>query len=254
MNRNLFFILLKNEVAEQFRSRKLIAIVFVFLFFGLMSPITAMFMPEIFASISESQNIKIEIPDPVWTDAVVQYVKNMSQMISFILIIVYMGIIAREKENGILVFLLVKPVSRSAFMLSKYASVCIAVFAGISASFIAASFYTFLFFEGFVVMDFLLLNLFLMLNLMSTLFIVVLFSSLFKSQIIAGILSFFVYLIISLTSQFEKLAEFLPSGLLVQGNNAISGQNISLIPVFSTILLMAACVVISIVNFRKWEA
>ncbi len=249
-----FFSLLKNELAEQFRSGKLIVIGFLFLFFGLVSPITAMFMPEIIGSISKSQNISIVVPEPTWLDAVTQYVKNLSQMSSFILIIVYMGIIAREKENGILVFLLVKPVKRSSYIFSKYLSVTIAAILGMTASFTAATFYTFLFFEGFQLSNFLILNLLLLLNIVSTLFIVVLFSSLFKSQIVAGVLSFAVYLIFSLGAQIREISKFLPSGLLTEGNNAVAGTTLSFVPVFATVMLCFLCVALSQISFRRWEA
>ena len=65
---------MKNELAEQLRSGKLIVLVFVFLFFGLVSPVTAMFMPDIISSISKSQNISIVVPEPTWLDAVTQFV------------------------------------------------------------------------------------------------------------------------------------------------------------------------------------
>ncbi len=254
MNKNLLFPLLKNELAEQLRSGKLIVLVFVFLFFGLVSPVTAMFMPDIISSISKSQNISIVVPEPTWLDAVTQYVKNLSQMISFVLIIVYMGIIAREKENGILVFLLVKPVKRSSYIFSKYISVTIAAVLGMSASFAACSFYTYLFFDGFLLTNFVYLNLLIFLNIISTLFMVVFFSSLFKSQILAGVMSFVAYLVFSIGSQLKELSEFLPSGLLIQGNNAVLGAKVSITPVIATIVLCMLCVVISQILFRKWEA
>ncbi|MDD3740062.1 MAG: ABC transporter permease subunit [Bacteroidales bacterium] len=254
MNRNILFVLLKNEIAEQFRSRKLIVVLVVFFIFGLLSPITAMFMPDIISSVSESQNIKIEVPPPTWTDAVMQYIKNMTQIISFVLIITYMGVVAREKENGILVFLLVKPVKRSAIIISKYISVFFVAIIAILVSFIVSSFYTYLFFEGFIIQDFLLQNLFILFSVCSTLFVVVLFSSIFKSQIVAGILSFVAYLLISLTSQIESVSEYLPSGLIAQCNNIMQGEELSFIPIIGSIVFMSLCVVISIISFRKWEA
>lgn len=254
MSNNVFFAILKNEIAEQIRSGKSIVIVFVFLFFGILSPITAMYMPEIIGSISESQNIKIVVPEPTWLDAVTQYVKNLSQMGSFILIIVYMGVIAREKENGILVFLLVKPVKRSIYVMSKYISVTLAASVGIAGAFVASTFYTYIFFDGFEILSYTYFNLFMLLNILSTIYIVVLFSMLFKSQILAGIFSFALYLIFGLGAQIKALANFLPSGLLEQGNNAILGLPINYTPVAATIVLCLACVVISHLAFRKWEA
>lgn len=254
MGKNVFFALLKNEIAEQFRSKKIIVVIIVFLFFGLMSPVMAMFMPEIIASVSKSQNINIVVPPPTWLDSVAQYIKNLSQMSSFVLIIVYMGIVAKEKENGILVFLLVKPVKRYSYILSKYASVTIVAILGITISFIAAASYTYVFFDDFKIVNFIYLNLLMLLNIISTLFIVVLFSSLFKTQILAGIVSFAVYLIFNLAAQIKPMSDFLPSGLIIQGNKAIAETPISFTPVILTLVLCVLCILLSQIRFRNWEA
>ncbi len=112
MKNSAFYILLKKEVRELFRSGKAIVFVVVFLFFGLLSPIAAKYLPAIIGSIGETQKIQIIIPEPSWLDAVAQYIKNLTQLCTFIIIIIFMGIVSREKESGTAVFLLVKPVSR----------------------------------------------------------------------------------------------------------------------------------------------
>lgn len=254
MNKNIFFTLFKNEMAEQFRSRKLVVMLFVFVFFGILSPVTAMFMPDIIGSISESQNIKIIVPEPTWLDAVAQYLKNITQMGSFILIIVYMGIVAKEKENGIMVFLFVKPLSRKAYMLSKFAAATTSAFISMSAAFIFSAFYTALFFDGFNILAYATLNLLMLLNIVTIMFIVILFSSLFKSQIVAGVMSFVTYLIISLASQVGSLGEFLPSGLLTEANRVIIGTPVNYSSVFASVSICLICVFISVQSIRKWEA
>jgi ABC-2 type transport system permease protein len=254
MNKNIFFTLFKNEMAEQFRSRKLVVMLFVFVFFGILSPVTAMFMPDIIGSISESQNIKIIVPEPTWLDAVAQYLKNLSQMGSFILIIVYMGIVAKEKENGIMVFLFVKPLSRSAYVLSKFVAATTSAFISMSAAFIFSAFYTALFFEGFDFFAYTSLNLLMLLNIVTIMFIVIMFSSLFKSQIVAGVLSFATYLIISLSSQIGSVGEFLPSGLITEANKAITGIPINFSSVFASVIICLICIFISVRSIKKWEA
>jgi ABC-2 type transport system permease protein len=254
MNKNIFFTLFKNEMAEQFRSRKLVVMIFVFVFFGILSPVTAMFMPDIIGSISESQNIKIIVPEPTWLDAVAQYLKNLSQMGSFILIIVYMGIVAKEKENGIMVFLFVKPLSRKAYVLSKYAAATTSALISMGAAFAFSAFYTALFFDGFDFLAFTSLNLLMLLNIITIMFMVIMFSSLLKSQIVAGVLSFVVYLVISLVAQIGKLGEFLPSGLITEANRVIVGIPINYSSVFASIIICIFCVFISVRSIKKWEA
>jgi len=253
MNKKLFFILLKKELREQLRNSKLLVVLAVFFFFGIVSPITAMFMPDIIAGISDSQNIQIEIPEPVWQDAVSQYLKNITQMGSFILIIVFMGIVSKEKESGSLIFLIVKPVSRSVFLHAKYSSVAITALAGMLIAYLSSSFYTFLFFDRFDLLAFSKINLMMFEYVLSVLVITVFFSSLFKSQILAGVLSFASYLIFNLLSQVESLGKFLPGGILTQTNNVLSESPIDYTVFVSSLAIMILCIFISSIVFKRWE-
>jgi ABC-2 type transport system permease protein len=251
---NLFFTLLKKEIKEQIKSSKLIVFAAIFLFFGLMSPIAALYMPQIIASVRESQNISIVVPEPTWLDAVAQYMKNLTQMSSFILILVYMGLISKEKETGTLMFLLVKPVKRSTFIISKFSSVVVAAIVSMSLSFFAAAFYTFLFFKGFKFDNFAFLNLIMLEYILSLLFMTLTYSTIFKSQILAGVFSFVSFLVLSLLAQINQISEFLPSGLIEQSSNAISGSAISVVPIISSFVFMSICILISLRVFQKWEA
>jgi ABC-2 type transport system permease protein len=249
----MYLTLLTKELVEQVKNGKLIIFVFVFGFFGLLSPISAKFMPDIIASFTETQNIQIIVPEPTWIDAVGQYIKNLTQMCVFIVILIYMGIISREKETGTLVFLLVKPVKRSTFILAKFSSVAIGAVISMIGSFIAASAFSYFFFQGFDVIGFAKLNLIMLLYLINILFITVLFSSIFKSQIMAGVMSFGAFLVLSLLAQVNAVSKFLPSGLLAETNNAIIGNPISPGVIISSFVVIIMSVALSIVLFRKWE-
>jgi ABC-2 type transport system permease protein len=122
MKNKILIALLKKEMKELFRSGKLIVFAAVFLFFGLLSPIAAKYLPQIISSIGGMENIQIKIPEPTWLDAVAQYVKNLTQLCTFIVIVIFMGYVAREKESGTAVFLLVKPVPRGSFLAAKFIS------------------------------------------------------------------------------------------------------------------------------------
>ncbi|MBN2777014.1 MAG: ABC transporter permease subunit [Bacteroidales bacterium] len=253
MKTNMYFTLLTKELVEQMKNGKLIIFIFVFGFFGLLSPISAKFMPDIIASFTETQNIQIIVPEPTWLDAVGQYIKNLTQMCMFIAIIIYMGLISREKETGTLVFLLVKPVKRSTFILAKFSSVLIVAIISMIGSFVAASIFSYFYFDGFDIAGFAKLNMLMLLYLVNILFITVLFSSIFKSQIIAGILSFGAFLVLSLMAQIGAVSKFIPSGLMSEANNAIVGNPINAGVVISSFLFLVLSVILSIILFKKWE-
>ncbi len=253
MNFNIFICLLKKEIKEQFKSSRIIVFVAVFMFFGFLSPVGAKFTPQIIESISESQNISISIPEPTWYDAIAQYLKNLTQMGAFVLILIYMGLISREKESGTVLFLMVKPVTRSSFIIAKFASVLFAAIISMILSFIAASLYTSIFFEGFDIQAFAILNLFMLLYVFAVLFLTLMFSTIFNSQILSGIMSFALFLLISLFGQLDSIAQYLPSAMITESNKIVMGEPIAAIPFVSIAVFLGICLVISLRVFNKWE-
>ena len=249
-----YFCLLKKEIKEQFKNAKSIILLIVFAIFALASPIAAKYLPQILSNLSETQNMQIVLAEPTWVDAVNQYVKNLSQMISFILILVYMGLISKEKESGTLVFLLVKPIRKSDFILAKFTSVVFIITLGMLLSFLLSSLYINLLFGYFDILNYLLINVLMFLYLLTLAFITLCFSSIFRSQIAAGVMSFVVLLIMNLVSGIGKIGEILPSALLGEVNVIIVGGNISLLPIFSSIAFLLLFLVISLAVFRRWEA
>jgi ABC-2 type transport system permease protein len=249
-----YFCLLKKEIKEQFKNAKSIILLIVFAIFALASPIAAKYLPQILSNLSETQNMQIVLAEPTWVDAVNQYVKNLSQMISFILILVYMGLISKEKESGTLVFLLVKPIRKSDFILAKFTSVVFIIALGMLLSFLLSSLYINLLFGYFDILNYLLINVLMFLYLLTLAFITLCFSSIFRSQIAAGVMSFVVLLIMNIISGIGKIGEILPSALLGEVNTIIAGGNISLLPIFSSIAFLLLFLVISLAVFRRWEA
>jgi len=226
----------------------------VFAIFALASPIAAKYLPQILSNLSETQNMQIVLAEPTWEDAVNQYVKNLSQMVSFILILVYMGLISKEKETGTLVFILVKPIRKSDFILAKSTSVVFTLSLGIILSFLLSSLYIKILFGNFDIWNYLLINALMFLYLLTLAFITLCFSSIFRSQIAAGVMSFVVLLIMNILSGIGKIGEILPSALLGEVNTIIVGGNISLLPIFSSIAFLLLFLVISLAVFRRWEA
>ena len=238
---------------ELFRSGKLIVFAAVFLFFGLLSPVTAKYLPQIIASIGGMENIQIRIPEPTWLDAVAQYVKNLTQLCTFIVIVIFMGVVVREKESGTAVFLLVKPVPRGSFLAAKFISAILALFISLFIAFVAAAFYTILFFDGFSLAAFARLNLMMFLYLGCIICMTVMFSTIMRSMLLAGIFSFLGWMLLALISQFGSFGKFSPSFLISQSNTLMTGGNVSWQPVAGAFVFIVFTVALSWSLFRKWE-
>ncbi|MEZ4357925.1 MAG: ABC transporter permease subunit [Eubacteriales bacterium] len=110
---------LGKEFMEQWRTYKILIMLVAFTLFGMMSPLLAKIMPDIFASI-DMEGMSIKIPEPTYIDAYSQFFKNTTQMGIVVLILVFSGIMSQELSKGTLVNILSKGMPRATVVLSKY--------------------------------------------------------------------------------------------------------------------------------------
>ena len=85
---------------QQWRTKRLLVVVAVFVLFGLMSPLIAKFTPELLRTIEGAEQFADLIPEPTSTDAITQYIKNLTQFGFILAVLLGMGAIAGEKEKG----------------------------------------------------------------------------------------------------------------------------------------------------------
>lgn len=110
----------RKELLQQWRTRRVLVIWAVFLLFGLMSPLLAKFTPQMLTMVEGAEQFADLIPQPTINDAMTQYIKNITQFGFIIAILVGMGAVAGEKERGTAALILSKPMSRWAFLVSKF--------------------------------------------------------------------------------------------------------------------------------------
>lgn len=112
------------ELREIVRTWRIWVLPSIMMVFALTGPVLAEVMPEILRSMSSEQlgGAVISLPEPTWKDAYAQWVKNLTQMVTFALVITLGGTVSSEVRSGTAVMVLTKPVSRSAFVLAKAAA------------------------------------------------------------------------------------------------------------------------------------
>lgn len=111
---------LRKELKEMARTWRLPTLGGVAVFFALTGPILALLTPELLASMQDAQaGVVILIPDPTWRDAYAQWLKNLSQIVTFVAIIAAAGSVAGEVASGTALLVLTKPVSRTSFVAAK---------------------------------------------------------------------------------------------------------------------------------------
>lgn len=141
----IFLSLLKKEAIEGARTKKTTSTLILFLFIGLISPLTAKLTPLILQSIATG-NIDINVAPPSEIDSWTQFFKNISQIGMFGLAIILSTQMANEFQKGTLINLLSKGLPRYQVVLSKIFYNFILWFLAYFCSFILTYFYTKYFF------------------------------------------------------------------------------------------------------------
>ncbi len=251
-----FTAFLKKELLEAYKTPKGFIIGILFLFFGILSPLTARYMNEIVTMAGQQQGMSIKLPPSTYLQSYEQFFKNIYFMMTVVTILVFAGSIAEEKSRGTIVLALTKCLSRQAFILGKLLS-AVLIF---SVSYIAASaiciFYTALMFPEFMnsgiivalvlywVFGFLMITLTLLVSILS------------RSVTVAAVSGFGCFAFISAISAIPYIDKFSPGSL--QGlswaliNNAKTPVD-ALIPAFITIAAGLVAVYAGLAIFRRQE-
>jgi ABC-2 type transport system permease protein len=118
---NGFTVFAGKEAREILRTWRIWVLPGILLFFALTGPVVARFTPQIVGALAGDQLSGLKLPTPTYLDAYTQWIKNLSQIALFALIIIYGSIISAETKSGTAVLVLTKPVSRTAFVVAKAA-------------------------------------------------------------------------------------------------------------------------------------
>ena len=85
------------------RSRRLVALVGVYLFFGLLGPITARYLSEILERLGE--DVVVQFPDPVPADGIAQFTANANQIGLLVAVVVAAGALVIDAIPEMSIFL-----------------------------------------------------------------------------------------------------------------------------------------------------
>ena len=208
--------MLKKEFYEQYRTYRVLIAAIILLLLGLSAPILTKLTPELLKSLGGG--ITVILPPQTATDALNAYLKNMTQLPSLMIILLAMGCVADERSRGTAVTVLTKPVPRHVFILAKFLSYALLLFAGTVLAATGDYFYTYQLFNALPIEPFLLLNLALFIFFLLSLALTLLASVLFRNAIAAGGLAFAGFLVLSILPGLNStVAQALPSALFSSG-------------------------------------
>lgn len=243
----------KKEFLEQWRNYKIIILFLVLIVFGMMSPLLAKLMPDIMSQM-DMGGVKIAIPKPTFLDAYTQFFKNMTQMCTIIVILIFSGNITHELQKGTAILMFSKGLSRTSFVISKFISVVIIWTMGYLCSAAICYGYTAYLFPTQAPKN-LLLSLFCF-----WLFVVFVLSVITMMGVTASgsyaplLLTAGVMIVMIIINTFQKTTRFSPIALATYQMELISGVKTTgdtLLPICITLGLTVGCICAAIAIFRK---
>ena len=144
---NNFIVLIKKELVQMIRDYKVFWLPIVFIFLGATQPIVTHYLPSILEALGGGQGITI---DPSMANQRGGEVlastlgSQFDQLGLMVLVISMMGIVQSDKANGMLAFILTRPVSVISYIAGKitanYLIAAISVAIGYFASFLYVNF------------------------------------------------------------------------------------------------------------------
>jgi ABC-2 type transport system permease protein len=253
-----FRVLLGKELAEGWRTRRLPVVAGLFVVIGMISPLTARYLPEILG-LALGDQLTVPMPDPTAVMALEQLHKNVGQIGALAAIALAMGSVSGELDRGTAALVLAQPASRGAFLGSKLAALGVALAVSMALATVVAWVYTGVLFDpqpiiGWAVMAFLA-----WLALMAWAALAFLASAATGSTTAAAGIGFTALIGLSILAAIPTLDHFLPTGLSAPAILIASGETTALdvgalaTAVLGTVVIVVACAAGALAAFRRRE-
>jgi ABC-2 type transport system permease protein len=220
----IFWVALRKELLEQWRSYRLLIVAIVLVLFGMLSPLMARYTPEIIKlALPQGEEILKLMPAPSVVDAVDQYIGNLSQFGILLALLMAMGAVAQEVDKGTAATMLTKPLPRSIFLAAKFVALGLTFAASLVVAAAACYYYTQVLFEPLDWTAWLATNGLLLLSLLVYVAVTLLCSTITRSQVVAAGLAFGVVIVFSLVGAIPRVGDALPGQLTTWGSRIAKG-------------------------------
>ncbi len=253
-----FGALLRKELVEAWRTRRLPVVGVLFLVVGIMSPLTARYLNEILG-VALGDQLPLGLPDPTAAMSLEQLQKNLGQMGALAAIALAMGSVSGELDRGTAAMVLSQPVGRPAFLAAKLLAIAVVLGVATLLASVAAWLYTTILFEPLPVGGWLAMTALSWLALVAWASLTFFASAATGSTIAAAGLGFVGLLGSGLLAFIPALDRLLPTGLsapaiaLAAGDGtAVDGARLAT-AVIGTLVLIAAALGLAVAAFRRRE-
>lgn len=250
-----FGAFLSKEFREIVRTWRIWVLPGIVLFFAISGPPLAKITPDLLASFMPAESgVVIQMPDPTYVDSYLQWTKNLQQIVLFAVIIMFGGIISAEKKSGTAVLVLTKPLSRTAFVVSKTISALVLLTVTVCAGALATWGLTYAIFAEAPLAPLAQATGAWLLTGALFLALMVALSAAMDSQAGAAGLGFLGFIVLSIATLWKPAMDYSPAGLLSAPTTLVMGESATLgWPIATTVALTLVCVAAAVLVFRKRE-
>jgi ABC-2 type transport system permease protein len=251
-----FLTFLGKELREILKTWRIWVLPGIVLFFALSGPPLAKVTPQLVGSLMSEQQpgVVIQLPDPTYVDAYLQWTKNLSQLVLFAVIIMFGGAVSAEKRSGTAILVLTKPLSRSAFVAAKFVSqAALLVITVVVGALLTWGMTYAVFGEAPIGPLAAATGAWLALGVLFVALMLML-SAMLDSQAGAAGIGFGAYILLSIGGLWDALLKYTPVGLVNAPTELVTEKAGSMLwPVLSALALAALCVAAGMAVFRKRE-
>lgn len=248
-------LLLRKELLEQTRTMRIFVVAIVFALFGILSPLTAKYLPDILKAVGGDQIPLGLIPTPKTADAVDQFLKNLGQFGAFTAILLAMGAVATEKERGTAALILTKPASRAAFLVAKLVAISVDLFVATAAAGVLGYYYTVVVFEALPVPGYAAMCGLLWISMVVYAALTFLGSTLVRSAAAGAGIGFLLLVVTGIVSALPTIGPYMPESLAIPARALALGTTPADVagPLLANAGIIAGSGLLAWVAFRRQE-
>jgi len=216
---NNYFAFLKKEFVENLRTKRLLVLSCVFLFFAITTPFLTRFMGEFLGLLLPGDDAATDaligaMSNTTWIDSYIQYYSQVAQIGIFAILFMFMSIVSRELSTGTASLLFSKGLGFWSFLMAKFSMATIlTTLVSIVSAFVAFAYTVLLFDEGGSIGDVFLGAIAFSIGVQMILAIILFCSSHTKSSGVAGGMSVGIYFLMILTNIIPNIGRFSPMQL-----------------------------------------
>jgi len=250
-----FIVFLQKEWIEMIRTKRLLILLCIFVFFGILGPVVTRYTPDIL-NLAMGAEMEITLPPVTWADSWGQLYGNLAQVGGICIILLFMGCITGEKQSGSTALTLTKNLSHTGFVMAKFIAMTAAIIVSMIVTVAVCYGYTYLLF-GFAgnIVNVILGAVIFIVFMLTVLGFTILASALSKNTTNSAIIALFSFIILSVSAYLPWIGSMMPGMLLAKTTIITVGEKPGeiIFALLISLCILSICIFGAISILKKQE-